>query len=249
MLASQAHLREQLAHVVQLCSMISAGEDGSALRAAFLRAGGHGLVDELTQAAEDIREGAERVRDLVRDTRSLASKDDRGFLVFEDNDLAGEWCENRLVAVTPDEARGLADSILFAGVPPELLREVEAKTRLLEYAQGDAILRQGQDADGRVFFIESGHVSVVVPLANGAHQRVASLGPGMEFGEMALLGQTTRSASVFADTNVRCRAMDLASWTRLAEARPALRIAVVENLAKELASRLRGANQWIAALA
>jgi glutaminase len=43
---------------------------------------------------------------------------------------------------------------------------------------------------------------VVVPLANGAHQRVASLGPGMEFGEMALLRLTTRSASVFADTDV-----------------------------------------------
>ncbi len=84
-LASQAHLNEQLAHVVQLCSMIAAGEDGNALRAAFLRAGGHGLVDELKQAAEDIREGAERVRDLVRDTRSLASKDDRG-VAFDINE-------------------------------------------------------------------------------------------------------------------------------------------------------------------
>jgi glutaminase len=181
--------------------------------------------------------------------RKAASKVDRGFLMFEDNDLAGEWCENRLVPATPDEPRGLADSILFAGVPGQLLRDVEASTRCFDYPQGEAILRHGQDADGRVFFIESGHVSVVVPLANGAHQRVASLGPGMEFGEMALLGLTTRSASVFADTDVRCRVMDLATWTRLAEARPALRIAVAENLAKELGRRLRGANQWIAALA
>jgi len=122
-------------------------------------------------------------------------------------------------------------------------------TRVLDYAQGDEILHQGEDADGRVFFIESGHVSVVVPITNGAHQRVASLGPGMEFGEMALLGQVTRSASVFADTDVRCRVLDLRSWTQLAHSRPALRIAVVENLAKELATRLRGANEWIAALA
>ena len=176
-------------------------------------------------------------------------KDDRGFLVFEDNDLAAEWCENRIVPVMADEVRGFADSVLFAGVPATLLREVQAMTRVLDYAEGDEILRQGEDADGRVFFIESGHVSIVVPLASGAHQRVASLGPGMEFGEMALVGQVTRSASVFADTDVRCRALDVASWTRLAQARPALRIAVVENLAKELATRLRGANQWIAALA
>lgn len=50
-----------------------------------------------------------------------------------------------------------------------------------------------------MFFIETGHVSILLPLQNGAHQRIASLGPGMEFGEMA--------------------------------------------------NRLRGANQWIAALA
>ncbi len=176
-------------------------------------------------------------------------KDDRGFLVFEDNDLAGEWCENRLVPVVPDETRTLADSVLFAGIPVELLREVEAATRVQDYAKGERILQQGQDADGRVFFIESGNVSVVVPLANGAHQRVASLGPGMEFGEMALVGQTTRSASVFADAPVRCRILDLASWTRIAGAQPTLRIAVLENLAKEMAARLRGANQWISALA
>ncbi|NVB78234.1 MAG: response regulator [Kofleriaceae bacterium] len=77
-LASQAHLREQLGHVVQLCSMISAGADGTELRAAFVRAGGNSLVEDLVQAAEDVREGAERVRDLVRDTRSLAAQEDRG---------------------------------------------------------------------------------------------------------------------------------------------------------------------------
>ena len=190
-----------------------------------------------------------RERTVIDPLSKSVRKDDRGFLVFEDNDVAAEWCENRLIPVMPDEPRGLADSILFAGVPAALLREVEAVTRELKYARGDEILRHGADADGRVFFIEAGHVSIVVPLSSGAHQRVTSLGPGMEFGEMALLGQTTRSASVFADTDVRCRVLDLASWAALAEARPALRIAVVENLAKELAAKLRGANQWIAALA
>ena len=192
-----------------------------------------------------------RVREsaVIDPLSKSARKDDRGFLVFEDNDLAGEWCENRLVPVMPDESRTLADSVLFVGVPPALIGEVEAATRVQDYAEGERILQQGQDADGRVFFIESGNVSIVVPLASGAHQRVASLGPGMEFGEMALVGQTTRSASVFADSPVRCRILDLASWTRIAGAQPALRIAVLENLAKEMAARLRGANQWIAALA
>jgi glutaminase len=117
------------------------------------------------------------------------------------------------------------------------------------YAQGEQILKHGQQGDGRVFFIESGNVSILVPLQNGAHQRIASLGPGMEFGEMALLGQTTRSALVYADTEVRCRILDAGDFARISDKAPRLKIAVLENLAGDLANRLRGANQWIAALA
>jgi len=181
-----------------------------------------------------------------------ACKGDRGFLVFEDNDMAVEWCENRLVQELPAARaakRSLADSVLFRGVPEALLRQVEAVTTSQVYAQGEQILKHGQQGDGRVFFIESGHVSILVPLPNGAHQRIASLGPGMEFGEMALLGQTTRSALVHADTEVRCRILDAGDFARISDTAPLLKIAVLENLAGDLANRLRGANQWIAALA
>ena len=162
-----------------------------------------------------------------------ARKGDRGFLVFEDNDLAVEWCENRLVRELPPNAAGepgrLADSLLFRGVPDALLRQVEQATQSRVYAQGDQILRHGQEGDGRVFFIESGHVSILMPLQNGAHQRIASLGPGMEFGEMALLGQTSRSASVYADTEVRCRILEAGDFGKITDAAPLLKITVLRE--------------------
>ena len=179
-------------------------------------------------------------------------KGDRGFLFFEDNDLAVEWCENRLVQelpVTPVATGSLADSVLFRGVPENLLRQVEVVMQTHMYARGEQILRHGQEGDGRVFFIESGNVSILMPLQNGAHQRIAALGPGMEFGEMALLGQTTRSASVYADTEVRCRVLEAGDFSRISDKVPRLKIKVLENLASDLANRLRGANQWIAGLA
>ncbi len=177
---------------------------------------------------------------------------DRGFLSFEDNDLAVEWCENRLTRELADTVAAdasLGDSLLFEGVASELLRAIEAATRTQSFAAGEQILRQGQAGDGRVFFIDSGQVSVLVPLRNGAHQRISSLGPGMEFGEMALLGQTTRSASVYADTDVRCRVLEAADLDRIADGAPQLKIRLLENLAKDMADRLRNANHWIAALA
>jgi glutaminase len=191
-------------------------------------------------------------RAIIGPLSKSARKADRGFLVFEDNDMAVEWCENRLVQelpAAPVAKRSLADSVLFRGVPEALLRQVEVTTTSQVYAQGEQILKHGQQGDGRVFFIESGHVSILVPLPSGAHQRIASLGPGMEFGEMALLGQTTRSALVYADTEVRCRILDAGDFARISDEAPLLKIAVLENLAGDLANRLRGANQWIAALA
>jgi len=181
-----------------------------------------------------------------------ARRDDRGFLVFEDNDLAAEWCENQLAreVAQPQEASGaLADSALFRGVPAALMEQVEMATQPHVYAQGERILSHGQQGDGRVFFIESGQVSILMPLRSGAHQRIATLGPGMEFGEMALLGQTTRSASVYADTQVRCRVLEARDFGSIADGAPLLKIAVLQNLASDMASRLRGANEWIAALA
>ena len=71
---------------------------------------------------------------------------------------------------------------------------MDASSLRADYAAGEQILRSGQAGDGRIFFIESGHVSILVPLDDGAHQRISTLGPGLIFGEMVLLGQTTRSA-------------------------------------------------------
>ena len=191
-------------------------------------------------------------RSLMAPLSKGTSGGDHGLLSFEDNDLAVEWCENRLFCEIPQPpaASGtLADSPLFEGIPEGLVKMVEAFCVTQTFSSAEWILETGQAADGQVFFIESGHVSILVPLEDGAHQRIASLGPGMNFGEMVLLGQTTRSASVYADTEVRCQVLKLTDINRLSEEVPLLKIGLLENLAKDMAAKLRRATQWITALA
>lgn len=177
---------------------------------------------------------------------------DRGFLVFEDNDLAVEWCENRLLqgmGSTDEAAVPLAESPLLAGYSPDMLKLMDSHMSTEVFGAGDTILKAGEAGDGRVFFIESGRVSVLVPLDEGGHQRIASLGPGMEFGEMTLLGQTQRTASVVADSEVRCRVLHVNDLEHMSQHTPQIKILLLENLARDLAVKLRGATQWIAALA
>lgn len=181
-----------------------------------------------------------------------ARNGDRGFLNFEDNDLAVEWCENRLfgeAAQTSAPVVSLADFPLFKGVPEALMRQVGAVMRIQEFAPGERILVTGEEGDGRIFFIDCGQVSILVPTQNGSHQRIASLGPGMNFGEMVLLGQTTRSASVYANSAVRCQILEAADFDSLSNQTPLLKIILLENLARDMAEKLRRATQWVTVLA
>lgn len=190
--------------------------------------------------------------DIMEPLSKPGARGDRGFLSFEDNDLAVEWCENRLfcmAAPPPDRVPSLASFPLFKGVPETLMHEVEKLAPGRVYAPGEQILQSGQTGDGRIFFIESGQVSILVPLACGSHQRISSMGPGMSFGEMVLLGQSTRSATVIADNEVTCRILEAADFNRLSEQTPLLKITLLENLSRDMTDKLRRATQWIAALA
>jgi CRP-like cAMP-binding protein len=179
-------------------------------------------------------------------------KNDHGYLSFEDNDIAVEWCENRLAGDTVKALAGqvaLADCQLLKELPAKLIESLQEIAATRVYASGEKIIVAGQVSDDSVYFICSGQVSILVPLEDGAHQRIASLGPGMNFGEMVLLGQTTRSATVSADTEVTCRILSASDINRLAVEVPELKIALLESLSRDMAGKLRRATQWIAALA
>ena len=89
----------------------------------------------------------------------------------------------------------------------------------------------------------------VVTLADGSHQRLATLSSGMSFGEMAMLGNVARSASVHADTAVRSWTLSAEVLDELAIEHPEIKIAVLGNLSRDLAQKLRQANQLIGVLA
>ncbi|MDB4958531.1 MAG: Sensor protein, partial [Myxococcales bacterium] len=80
-LSSQSHLSEQLAIVGELGELITSGADAATIRVAFERAGGAGFVSQLREAAEEIRGGGVRIRDIVRDIWSIARADETPMVV------------------------------------------------------------------------------------------------------------------------------------------------------------------------
>jgi CRP-like cAMP-binding protein len=184
--------------------------------------------------------------------RHALPEGDNGYLSFEDNDLAVEWCEDRLLesaAELPPHVSTVAAFPLFAGMSERALARLQERMQSADYPAGATIISAGQEQDDRVFFIREGEVSVVLSLSDGSHQRLATLSSGMSFGEMAMLGKVARSASVHADTPVRSWTLSAEVLDELAIDHPEIKIAVLGNLSRDLAQKLRQANQLIGVLA
>ena len=171
---------------------------------------------------------------------------------FPDLDTALEWWEDRILS----EQLGPRDEVTLPLVDQELLRglssdavaAVEAVMTIENLDAGAVLAREGEDADS-VYFLLSGRVSVWLTIDDQRHgRRLASFGPGVAVGEMALLHAATRSADLVleqASTVAELRVEDLDSLDREF---PGFKATVYANLAHSLSDRLRRANGRIRAL-
>ena len=78
--------------------------------------------------------------------------------------------------------------------------------------------------------------------------RIATLGPGLTFGEMALLDGGRRSADVIADERVVCYGLSVDHLREIGDEHPNIFNAILANMMRDFSERLRRANDEIRAL-
>ena len=122
----------------------------------------------------------------------------------------------------------LAATPLFEGLEPDELERIAERTVETDYRAGGVIVREGEIGTG-FFVIVAGRVRVV---RDGAV--VARLGAGEFFGELSVLDQMPRNATVAAEEATSCLA--LASWDfdRVLLEEPALTLAILRGVARRL---------------
>jgi|GEM_PF-1041001 len=128
----------------------------------------------------------------------------------------------------------LASVPLFADLDQASIDSLEAFTFRKKFAAGDVIVEEGRTGNG-LYVVLSGSVEVIRGLSGSRPQRVAVLGPGEPFGEMALLGDWKRSASVRAVDDVECMGMDRWAFLAHLKTEPNLAIRMLQMLAERLA--------------
>jgi len=121
--------------------------------------------------------------------------------------------ESLEVAALADELRAIAP---FERMPRELVEETLANGRVEKYRSGATIIQQGEAGD-TCYVVRSGTGSVVKEDASGARAEVAKVAPGELFGEVALLFDSPRTASVVAGSDVEVIAIDRETFGKLVE--------------------------------
>ena len=96
----------------------------------------------------------------------------------------------------------LASVELFSGLDKKELRHIGNSCQERKYAAGSVLMQQGSTGAG-LFVITAGHVKITKAVdPDRAEIEVATAGPGDVLGEMALLDDLPRSATVTAVEDV-----------------------------------------------
>jgi CRP-like cAMP-binding protein len=135
---------------------------------------------------------------------------------------------------------GLADELkkvpLFSGLSQRQLKQLADGFREREVKSGTPVMREGEKSGISFFVIVDGMATVSVD-----GNQVGHLGPGDHFGELALISERVRSATVTAEGPMRCLVMGFWDFRRFAKQNPdvtwKLLQYVVELLAEDRSNR------------
>lgn len=131
---------------------------------------------------------------------------------------------------------------LFAELQKKQLRSLAKWTSTRNFNEGQVIVSEGQSGLG-LYIIQTGRVKVTQKTASGERE-VRQMGPGESFGELALLDNSPRAATVTAVEPTSCVLLDKVQF--LAELRTYPEIAL--SIIPVLVGWLREADAKIAQL-
>ena len=114
---------------------------------------------------------------------------------------------------------------VFPGEPKEVAAETASKAELLVFAPGEVVLREGEPAD-RFYMVIKGEAEATQTGPDGAQVTIARFGPGDYFGEIGLLNDAPRIATVRAKSALEVMALDRAAFSRLLESSQATKAEV-----------------------
>jgi len=126
----------------------------------------------------------------------------------------------------------------FPGIKPDEIEELISNSQVRSYTPG-AILCREDEIEDRFYMILEGEVEVSKSINNTESRLLKTLSPGDFFGEMALIHNAPRAATVTAKTELTTLELDKAAFDRVLHKSTSIALAMVS----EISNRLRQNDQ------
>jgi CRP-like cAMP-binding protein len=130
----------------------------------------------------------------------------------------------------PSLAEELKNVPLFSGLTQRQLKQLARGFKEREFKSGTSVVREGQMSGVGFFVIVDGTAKVSV-----GGSEVALLGPGDHFGELALISERVRSATVTADGPLSCLVIAFWDFRQFARQNPDVSWKLLQHLVDLLA--------------
>jgi CRP-like cAMP-binding protein len=140
----------------------------------------------------------------------------------------------------------LKKSFLFNGLPDDVLTTVAMKASIHKLAEGDVLMRQGEKGDS-LFMINEGWFKIVRDGQQGGELIINKTGPGETLGEMALLDEAPRSATVVALSDAKVLELKKDAFQEILNQRPDVALSLIRGFTSRLrfsATYIQKAIDW-----
>jgi CRP/FNR family cyclic AMP-dependent transcriptional regulator len=122
---------------------------------------------------------------------------------------------------------------LLADLTPEEIAQIKQELRFRHYNKREVVLHKGGSGDALLFLL-SGQLQVIDITEDGRAIGLRMLAPGDFFGEIALINDSTRSASVVATSDVLVAFLPAATALHLFSHSPSVARQMLKHLAQKI---------------
>lgn len=133
---------------------------------------------------------------------------------------------------------------LFRTLTPDELEEIVKISKLLRVKKGVTVVEEG-DEGAAMYILVEGKVQVLKRLPGGENTSLAEVAAPSVFGEMSLIDQCPRSASVMTQSDTVLFQINLQSFNKLRSALHPAAFKVLREIAPTLCARVRQINNRI----
>jgi len=132
----------------------------------------------------------------------------------------------------------------------EIMNKIARMCERRAFRAGSAIIEEGEYGD-ELFIIVSGEINIEKKTMQNERYTVTTLDStmgGLYVGELALIDNDRRSASVMANTDCDCLVIDRDEFLKFGDQNPTAGLSITRAIASQLAGKLRKTNEDVITL-